>query len=312
MRWLTLLVAALIHLAAGAFVGREVYGATNRSPSRGAIVGALGTVVTPVMVFLPLLYLIMLLRSKAPVMRSRHSFRNVHIMVLGIFLFILSFAVNSVTDVEYSWRARSEYWQYEQARSSVVGAMFIQAIGLMILGVVHSLVRGTPTRQARREMGRALKRGELEDLRRLGSLHDGSLRGVNLQCVDMRAADLAKADLWDSNLHKSDLEGANLQVADLWGADLCEANLRRASLIGARLREVDLKGADLSYACLHNADLVDANLENSLLEETEWDNDSLLPDGTNWAPSTDMARFTDPHHPDFWRADNPDSPACRR
>jgi hypothetical protein len=30
-----------------------------------------------------------------------------------------------------------------------------------------------------------------------------------------------------------------------------------------------------------------------------------------WTPGTDIARFTDPAHTDFWRSDNPDSPAYR-
>jgi DNA-binding NtrC family response regulator len=36
-----------------------------------------------------------------------------------------------------------------------------------------------------------------------------------------------------------------------------------------------------------------------------------LPDGTNWTPDTGMARFTDPEHPEFWRSDDPGSPAYR-
>jgi hypothetical protein len=34
-----------------------------------------------------------------------------------------------------------------------------------------------------------------------------------------------------------------------------------------------------------------------------------LPDGTNWTSDTDMMRFTDPAHPQFWRSDEPNSPA---
>ena len=29
----------------------------------------------------------------------------------------------------------------------------------------------------------------------------------------------------------------------------------------------------------------------------------LLPDGSQWTPETDMARFTDPEHPDYWNRD---------
>jgi len=41
---------------------------------------------------------------------------------------------------------------------------------------------------------------------------------------------------------------------------------------------------------------VGAHLERAKLAEH-----TTLPDGTRWKPDTDLARFTDPDHPDFWR-----------
>jgi uncharacterized protein YjbI with pentapeptide repeats len=66
----------------------------------------------------------------------------------------------------------------------------------------------------------------------------------------------------------------------LYKGDLSEANLSEANLEGARLR-----GASLS-----EARLAGANLQYT-----------ALPDGTSWTPDTDMARFIDFEHPDFWR-----------
>ena len=73
------------------------------------------------------------------------------------------------------------------------------------------------------------------------------------------------------NLQEADLRGANLQEANLWGANL--------------------QGADLGGAT--------------------FDENTMLPDGTKWTPGTDMGRFTDREHPDFWRSDDPASPAYR-
>ena len=30
---------------------------------------------------------------------------------------------------------------------------------------------------------------------------------------------------------------------------------------------------------------------------------AILPDGTHWTPETDMSRYTDHSHPDFWQPD---------
>jgi hypothetical protein len=54
-----------------------------------------------------------------------------------------------------------------------------------------------------------------------------------------------------------------------------------------------------------------ASLHSSSLQNAEFDEDTKLPDETIWTPDTDMARFTDPNHPDFWRSDDPNSPAYR-
>ena len=113
------------------------------------------------------------------------------------------------------------------------------------------------------------------ELRRRGWLTDGSLQGANL-------------------------EAANLQGARLWGAELQRARLRGAKLQGARLWGAKLQGAHLGFANLQGASLVVA---------TTFDENTWLPDSTKWTPDTDVARFTDSNHPEFWRSSEPDSPA---
>jgi uncharacterized protein YjbI with pentapeptide repeats len=81
------------------------------------------------------------------------------------------------------------------------------------------------------------------------------------------------------------MEGANLQ-----GAKLEYANLRKAELEGAHL-----EGAELDYANLQGAELAGAHLEDARFEHS-----TTMPDGARWTPETDVSRFTDPEHPDFW------------
>ncbi|MCA9904034.1 MAG: pentapeptide repeat-containing protein, partial [Anaerolineae bacterium] len=83
-------------------------------------------------------------------------------------------------------------------------------------------------------------------------------------------------------------------------------DLRGALLVGA-----DLSGAELNSTNLAQAVLINANLADALFVDVTFDASTTLPDGTHWTPDTDLSRFTDPDHPQFWRSDNPVSPAYR-
>jgi len=114
------------------------------------------------------------------------------------------------------------------------------------------------------------------------------------------------ADLSGAGLLGADLGGAYLRVADLLGADLRGTYLGGAELGAANLLGADLRWANLSWANLLGADLRGANLGGAYLERAElgaaiFHENTTLPNGTKWTPDTDMARFTDPKHPDFWR-----------
>jgi uncharacterized protein YjbI with pentapeptide repeats len=58
-------------------------------------------------------------------------------------------------------------------------------------------------------------------------------------------------------------------------------------------------------ANLGEVNLGGANLQGAILKRANLDEFTILPDGTKWTPDTDMARFTDPDHPDFWRPEEP-------
>lgn len=112
----------------------------------------------------------------------------------------------------------------------------------------------------------------------------------------LAGVDLSGVNLWFVDLQGANLRGANLKRAALEGANLQGAALEYANLQGAELVGVHLQGANLDYANLSGAELAGAHLELALFEAS-----TTLPDGTRWSPDADLARFTDPEHPDFWR-----------
>jgi len=164
-----------------------------------------------------------------------------------------------------------------------------------------------------------------------GLLQSAYLIQARLYRANLKDANLRQAHLMASSLNEAELVGANLQGANLWltnlqGADLLGINLKESSLLSANLqkvrlefanlqeavmREVNLQEASLFHANLHRTNLSDANLQYSNLVDAQFDETTILPDGSHWTPDTDLTRFTDPNHTNFWRSDNPDSPAYR-
>jgi hypothetical protein len=121
------------------------------------------------------------------------------------------------------------------------------------------------------------------------------LRRANLRLANLEGVDLVRADL-----RGADLVRTNLQGAKLWLADLREADLSGADLRGAELRGTTLQGANLARANLEGAELRGANLQGAMLAEAKLDKNTILPDGSKWRADSDLARFTDVQHPNFW------------
>ncbi|MCB9457880.1 MAG: pentapeptide repeat-containing protein, partial [Anaerolineaceae bacterium] len=109
------------------------------------------------------------------------------------------------------------------------------------------------------------------------------------------------------------LQEANLASVDLTSANLVSANLYEANLENAHLGEAKLQHANLEGANLQGMILMSVALEHGepIYRNPEFDENTILPDGTQWTPDTDMTRFTDPNHPDFWRSVFKGSPAYR-
>ena len=149
-----------------------------------------------------------------------------------------------------------------------------------------------------------------EKLKQRGWLSDGSLYGADLHHANLQRADLHGAYLHRAYLARVDLRRADLHMADLVGADLHMADLQGAILFGARLQEADLayatlqgavlNGAHLRGATLEAANLREAFLASADLEAAKLDESTILPDGTEWTPDTDLARFTECDHPESW------------
>ncbi len=167
---------------------------------------------------------------------------------------------------------------------------------------------------------------------------------VTLRNAELHDADLSGAELWGADLRKSTLAQANFTSAELWNADLTEANLKSAILTNANLATANLTKANLTFAYLKGTDLTSANLsdtdltgvnltyselfeanltnanfadtdltgadmENTVLKDARFNQRTKLPDGSRWVDCTDVLRFTDRDHPQFWRSDDPQSPA---
>lgn len=137
----------------------------------------------------------------------------------------------------------------------------------------------------------------IQILRENGWLRDGMLKGQNLRSAKL------------SNVH---LRGANLE-----NVRLADARLDGVIFYQVRMYRADLWGADLENATLDGTDLRGANLRkcrmrNAKLRGNYYDEQTTLPDGSLWTEMTDMTRFTDPAHPDYFEicANDPDIWYC--
>lgn len=140
-------------------------------------------------------------------------------------------------------------------------------------------------------------------------LPDSHLRMARLANAHLRYADLQRANLRSANLVEAHLQGANLSDAHLGNADIRGAHLADAILDNAQLANANLRGAHLGFSSLKGANLVGAELTTASLDQTQFSTDTTLPDGSKWSPETDLGRFVDERHPQYWRSAVPLSPA---
>jgi hypothetical protein len=112
------------------------------------------------------------------------------------------------------------------------------------------------------------------------NLSGRSLRGASLVRANLRAANLSGANLKDASLQDATLEGANLAGANVKGVNATHANFTAANLTGANFRDANLEGAVFTGAQISGTNFYGANLMGA-----------ILPDGSEFARSIDLARF---------------------
>jgi uncharacterized protein YjbI with pentapeptide repeats len=163
-------------------------------------------------------------------------------------------------------------------------------------------------------------------------LEDADFRHVNIEDANFRGAQLNRArfsdvntaDFRDAEMHfvkfesKSVILYCNFENVTLSGVtisrthwklcNLRNADLAEADFSDAILDDIDFQNADMSWIILKKARLYGSNLQGVNLEEAEFDAETILPDGTHWTRETDMSRFTDAAHPNFWRDNRKLSP----
>lgn len=224
-----------------------------------------------------------------------------------------------------------------QAREAYMVNVFTSALGLGATALIFDeLNRKRSQDDLKRQLvddaastSNAIAKNAVHQLRRKGWLEgeNGLLKGANLIEANLNGANLDEANLKGSRLRyayltrgrliHADLSGADLVGAHMQQAKLVNANLRQAMLTVADLREAHMDGAnlqgaglngvhlgaanlwltELQGANLHEAILVGAKIGNARFDET-----TVLPDRSRWTRKTDMRRFTDPAHPNFWQA----------
>lgn len=214
------------------------------------------------------------------------------------------FALSRQRHLRWYWR------EFADLRHEFAGAVVLTGLLLFLVTIpAERKAEYQLKQQLIREMGgtdNGLTLRAVAELGARGWLTDGSLKGAtlalaNLQGANLGSTNLQETDLYGSNLAEANLAGINLQGATLVASELQRADLMGASLLRANLRLANLEGTYLVAAELQGADLWIANLKGAELSYAKFDEQTVLPDGAYWTPNTDLDRFTDPDHPNFWR-----------
>lgn len=196
---------------------------------------------------------------------------NQYVLAFVALLAAASFAISRKQDLQWHWR------EFADLRHEFTGA-------LILTGLLFLLVTIPGEKRAEYQLKKQL-------IRNMGSGDNG----IALQAVDELRD---RGWLFDDSLILAPLINANLQ-----GANLVDANLMGAMLMNANLDDAYLVCANLEMAWMDRTKLRGANLRGANLTAAnlggEMDETTTLPDGRRWGPDTDIARFTNPNHPDF-------------
>ncbi|MEO0564317.1 MAG: pentapeptide repeat-containing protein [Chloroflexota bacterium] len=232
--------------------------------------------------------------------------------------------------VDQTYLRRYSATQSQELRTRLLQQVAGQSNHLAMQGIRDMRTHGWLTGEDGLLAGSDLTNADLHDI----DLSNAQLTGVRLGGATLHGANFTEAAMKDAELFSASMKGAvfigaDLSGANMFGAKLTRATLREAKCAGAdfsyaamdtadcdgvdfseakllstTLRGTGLRGANLRGATLTNTDLMNADLTDAQLDQT-----TILPDGTTWTPQTDLGRFTDSDHTDFWRSASKLSPA---
>jgi hypothetical protein len=236
----------------------------------------------------------------------RNRLYNITNAQVGLILVILAIAGLGFSMYAHTQTSAVNWWQWADGAFQNFGTEVIGAI--LTFGLIEVLVGNREQHRAEESQH---QRDQLLAISELLQAKTKTQEERQPIIQRMRDSDLFKrAELRYANLSGADLMGANLQGVDLGGASLQEAELRHANLSGSSLGGANLSGADLMGANLSGSSLYDANLSGAgllsvNLENVTWDHSlhdrtATLPDGIQWTFDTDMKRFTDMDHPEYF------------
>jgi hypothetical protein len=231
---------------------------------------------------------------------------------VGLILLILSFISGFIGyrhahgSIPFSWQ---QFWtDYYANISAEFGSV---AVTVLIIDQLNRRRQREEEKQrlirqmGSKENGLALQ--AVEELRALEALKDGSLVSINLEEANLHGVRLGRVNMRGARMDFSNFSEAQLYFANLERADMSGINFESAVLTGANIRHANLVAANLEGALLSEADL-----SHAMLDQARFNDKTKLPDNTTWRKGTDLKRFTDPAHPDFWRSTMPESPAYDR
>jgi hypothetical protein len=212
------------------------------------------------------------------------SDRDVMLILLGFFAGSITFSL-----VSHLQGAQVNLWNWADSLFQNFGTEMFGAFLTFLL--IEVLVTGRRQRESDAREA-AQRKGQL-----LIQMHSEDTERVLLAVNELRLNGWHK----DGTLMGAALSSANLERAILREATLDHADLRGASLRRADLRGVSLRGSLLDQADLSGANLAGARLAGAVLGYAEFDEGTILPDGSQWTPDSDTDRFTDSTHEQFWR-----------
>lgn len=145
------------------------------------------------------------------------------------------------------------------------------------------------------------------------NLQDTILDKAILDSADLSEANMQEVHLLGAQLRKAVLKKACMYMAHLHAADFSFAKLMETDLHSAKMKEANFQGADLTHAIITHANFKNANLENANFKNVTWYQKECgrikynvkLPDESIMKDISDLNRFTDPYHPEFWRPNCP-------